>query len=182
MFLIRCAGIGELSDTIGSLRYSSYEDGHEEMRKRYPSLADGGLHQFSSSEEDSGIISGASSMSSPPLNRLDDEDDDDFVDVGNPRAFENDSSKDETKKQLMIRDRLRISQPMFQKADFLGEDFSLLSAVDESGVFTTHEFLMLLRYIHANLSASLLSDAYTAIGVELMHLLKYVVSFPCLLQ
>ena len=52
------------------------------------------------------------------------------------------------RKQIVLRDRLRISKPVFQKADFLGEDFSLLSAVDEADAF--------------------------AVGVELMHLLKYI--------
>ncbi|KAL7542428.1 hypothetical protein ACHAXR_011769 [Thalassiosira sp. AJA248-18] len=129
--------LGELSDTIGSLRYSSYEDGQEEMRKRYPSLADGGMHQLSSSEDDSGM-SCASSVQN-----------DDLGGNGDHHIFKSDSSKDETKNQIMLRDRLRISRPMFQKADFLGEDFSLLSALDEA-------------------------DAYTAVGVELMHLLKYI--------
>lgn len=135
--------LGELSDTIGSLRYSSYEDGQEEMR---PSLADGGIHESSSSDDgDSAILSCASSTSQ---NRMEDRLEDNR---GDRRTFKSDPSNDETKKQIILRDRLRCSRPMFQKADFLGEDFSLLSAVDEA-------------------------DAYTAIGVELMHLLKYVVS------
>lgn len=138
--------LGELSDTIGSLRYSSYEDGQEEMNKKYPRLADGGMHQLSSSDSDggeSGVVS-SSSLSG-------DQGDDNVRNSSARRIFKSDSSKDETRKQIMLRDRLRISRPMFQKADFLGEDFSLLSAVDEA-------------------------DAYTAVGVELLHLLKYVVS------
>ena len=130
--------LGELSDTIGSLHYSSYEDDQEEMRKKYPSLVDGGMHQLSSSDSD-----GASTVSS-----FSGEQDDNMDLDGNVRRLKSDTSS-ETKKQIMLRDRLRISKPMFQKADFLGEDFSLLSAVDEA-------------------------DAYTAVGVELMHLLKYV--------
>ena len=137
--------LGELSDTIGSLRFSQ-EDGQGDMRKQYPSL-NGGMHQLSSSDSDggdsdAGIVS-TSSMS--------DERDYDLGSKVSRHISKSDSSKDETKKQIMLRDRLRISRPMFQKADFLGEDFSLLSAVDEA-------------------------DAYTAVGVELLHLLKYVVS------
>ena len=49
-------------------------------------------------------------------------------------------SNDETKKQIMLRDRLRISRPMFMKADFLGDDFSLLSAVDEAGKPSFYRF------------------------------------------
>ncbi|KAL7552470.1 hypothetical protein ACHAWF_015723 [Thalassiosira exigua] len=150
--------LGELSDTIGSLRYASYEDGQEEMRKKYPSLADGGIsnatctrsfdyvHQLSSSEDgDSGLASDASLSSDdmPARNQPDDDADEDR------RSVFKRESREDTRKQIILRDRLRISRPMFQKADFLGEDFSLLSAVDEA-------------------------DAYTAVGVELMHLLKYV--------
>lgn len=133
--------LGELSDTIGSLRYSSNEDGLDEMRRKSPSLAEVGMHQLSSSDSDDDD-SGPSSASS-----LADEQEDGFGDNGNRRLRKIDSS--ETKKQLVLRDRLRISKPLFQKADFLGEDFSLLSAVDEV-------------------------DAYAAVGVELLHLLKYI--------
>ena len=42
--------LGELSDTIGSLHYSGEDQ--EEMRKKIPSLADGGMHQLSSSDSD----------------------------------------------------------------------------------------------------------------------------------
>lgn len=134
--------LGELSDTIGSLRYSSNEDGHDEMRRKPPSLVEVGMHQLSSSDSDD-RDSGQSSASS-----LADEQE---------YAASNRGDKDhrrkidssETKKQLVMRDRLRISKPLFQKADFLGEDFSLLSAVDEV-------------------------DCFTAVGVELLHLLKYI--------
>lgn len=135
--------LGELCNTIGNLHYSSYEDDQEEMRKKYPSLADGGIHQLSSSDSD-GADSGQSTVSS--FSGEQDDNPDNLV--GNLQRLKSDTSY-ETKKQIMLRDRLRISKPMFQKADFLGEDFSLLSAVDEA-------------------------DAYVAVGVELMHLLKYV--------
>jgi len=44
----------------------------------------------------------------------------------------------EARKQIIMRDRLRISKPVFQKADFLGDDFSL-SAVDETDAFSDEE-------------------------------------------
>lgn len=141
MILFANSRLGELSDTIGSLRYSSNEDGQDEMRRKSPSLAEVGMHQLSSSDSDD-EDSGPSSASS-----LADEQEDGIGDNGNRRLRKIDSS--ETKKQLVLRDRLRISKPLFQKADFLGEDFSLLSAVDEV-------------------------DAYTAVGVELLHLLRYI--------
>lgn len=90
------------------------------------------MHQLSSSEdgeEDSGIISDASSSCSlPETTHLDDGLD---GNADHHRLFKSDSSNDETKKQIALRDRMRISRPMFQKADFLGED--LVSAVDEAG-------------------------------------------------
>ncbi|KAL7491615.1 hypothetical protein ACHAWT_000904 [Skeletonema menzelii] len=127
--------LGELSDTIGCLRYSSYEDGQDD-RKAHPHLADGGIHQLSSSDEEDGgghHASDASSSSDGEAQNLD-------------ITIEQDAA---TRRQIMMRDRMRMMRPLFQKADFLGEDFSLLSAVDEA-------------------------DAYAAVGVELMHLLKFV--------
>lgn len=142
MILFANSRLGELSDTIGCLRYSSNEDG--EMRRKTPSLAESGMHQLSSSDSDDG-----DSVPSSSSSVADEEEDgmDNPGDCGNRRLRKIDSS--ETKKQLVLRDRMRISKPLFQKADFLGEDFSLLSAVDEV-------------------------DAYTAVGVELMHLLRYI--------
>ena len=127
--------LGELSDTIGCLRYSSYEDGQDD-RNAHPHLADGGIHQLSSSDEEDGgghHASDASSSSDGEAQNLD-------------ITIEQDAT---TRRQIIMRDRMRIMRPLFQKADFLGEDFSLLSAVDEA-------------------------DAYAAVGVELMHLLKFV--------
>ena len=105
MILFANSRLGELSDTIGSLRYSSYEESHKE----YPSLADGGMHHLSSSDTDgdSGIVSCAS-MSSDERHQTRLEED---LDVNRDnRTFKSDSSKDETKKQIMLRDRLRISR------------------------------------------------------------------------
>ena len=142
--------LGELSDTIGSLTYSTFEDDQEEMRKKFPTLADGGMHQLSSSDSDNNADSDQSVASSYSDGELDSNGN--LVNAaelkGRHRRINTDSSN-ETRKQIIMRDRLRISKPVFQKADFLGDDFSLLSAVDET-------------------------DAYIAVGVELMHLLKYI--------
>jgi hypothetical protein len=141
--------LGELSDTIGSLRYSSYEEGNQSVRRAFPNLDDGGIHPCSSSDDDEGdSISCASSEENHHEQAQFDQSDREK----RHNRYESDSSNEKgiaTKRQLVVRDRLRISRPLFQKAGFLGEDFSLLSAVDEA-------------------------DAYTAIGVELMHLLKFV--------
>lgn len=143
--------LGELSDTIGSLTYSTFEDDQEEMRKKFPTLADGGMHQLSSSDSDNNADSDQSVASSYSDGELDSN-----VNLGNAADLQhgrhrriNTDSSNETRKQIIMRDRLRISKPVFQKADFLGDDFSLLSAVDET-------------------------DAYIAVGVELVHLLKYI--------
>lgn len=114
MILFANSRLGELSDTIGSLRYTSYEDGLEEMRKKYPSLADGGMHDASSSDSDGGD-SIASSISG-------EQGETSAGGSNHPgRARGTSSSNDDTKKQIMLRDRLRISRPLFSKADFLGE-------------------------------------------------------------
>ena len=131
--------LGELSDTIGSLRYSSF-DGQD--IKKYPAL-DSGLHLDSSSEDTSGILSWASSSS-------DELEGDEIEKSAYVNKSDSDDPDEETKRQINLRDRLRISRPLFQKGDFLmGDDFSLLSAVDEL-------------------------DAYALIGIELMHLLVNV--------
>lgn len=135
MILFANSRLGELSDTLGSLRYSSYEESHTE----YPSLADGGMHHLSSSDSDGDVakpascLSGASSSSDEQCahNRQQEEELD--VHRGDGHTFKSDLFNDETKRQILLRDRLRIRRPMFQKADFLGDDFSLLSAVDEAG-------------------------------------------------
>ena len=128
--------LGELSDTIGSLRYSSFEG----------QAPDGGLHLDSSSEDTSGILSWASSSS-------DELDGDEIEKSAYVNKSDSDDPDEETKRQINLRDRLRISRPLFQKGDFLmGDDFSLLSAIDEL-------------------------DAYALIGIELMHLLVSVFCF-----
>jgi hypothetical protein len=149
--------LGELSDTIGSLRYSSYDEGNHDVRRRFPNLDDGGMHPYSSSEdEEDDEVSCASSSDDGSHHAQPNSDQSDRVNKRHQR-YQSDSSNEKeavTKRQLLMRDRLRINKPLFQKAGFLGEDFSLLSAVDEA-------------------------DAYTAIGVELLHLLKFVCVFAC---
>jgi hypothetical protein len=147
--------LGELSDTIGSLRYSSYDEGNHDVRRRFPNLDDGGMHPYSSSEdEEDDEVSCASSSDDGSHHAQPNSDQSDRVNKRHQR-YQSDSSNEKeavTKRQLLMRDRLRINKPLLQKAGFLGEDFSLLSAVDEA-------------------------DAYTAIGVELLHLLKFVCVF-----
>lgn len=129
--------LGELSDTIGSLRYSSYE----ESPKEYPladggmSLADGGMHHLSSSDSDgdSGIVSGASFSSDEQCLENNQQQEQLDAHQGHSHTHKSDMFNDEIKKQILLRDRLRIRRKLFEKADFLGDDFSLLSAVDEAG-------------------------------------------------
>ena len=144
--------LGELSDTIGSLRYFSYEEGNQDVRRTFPNLDDGGIHPCSSSDDDEGDNISCTSSDEDNHHHIQAHFDHSDREHERHRRHQSDSSNEKdaaTKRQLVVRDRLRIGRPLFQKAGFLGEDFSLLSAVDEA-------------------------DAYTAIGVELLHLLKFV--------
>ena len=144
--------LGELSDTIGSLRYSSYEEGNQDVRRTFPNLDDGGIHPCSSSDDDEGDNISCASSDEDNQHHMQVHFDQSDREHKRHHRHQSDSSNEKdaaTKRQLAVRDRFRIGRPLFQKAGFLGEDFSLLSAVDEA-------------------------DAYTAIGVELMHLLKFV--------
>ncbi len=147
---------GELTDTFGSLRFPF--DQMEFSRKNNDHV---GMHPSSSSSSDEGPnhISNSSHESSreepmynvkPPLfprarsdgNKTREEilsdEDDPYVNVPSYR-------------QLKIAEELRIAKPIFQRSDYvLGDDFLLLSAVDEA-------------------------DAYTTVGVEFLHLLKFIV-------
>lgn len=147
---------GELTDTFGSLRFPF--DQMEFGRKNNNHI---GLHPSSSSSSDEGPnhISNSSHESSreepisnvkPPLFPRARSD-------GNKTREEILSDEDDpylnvpAYRQLKIAEELRIAKPIFQRSDYvLGEDFLLLSAVDEA-------------------------DAYTTVGVEFLHLLKFIV-------
>jgi len=146
--------MGELTDTIGSLRFPC-DDMEIGNRDEHP-LSDGGMHpSASSSSEDISISSGDAS----------DHDDSN----GNAPRFQgrqgringrirrkeileatlmkpNDRA---TYGQLNLAEQLRLHRPIFRSDQVLGDDFLLLSAVDEA-------------------------DAFTAVGVEFLHLLRYI--------
>eukprot|EP00557_Chaetoceros_sp_GSL56_P013616 CAMPEP_0176477098 /NCGR_PEP_ID=MMETSP0200_2-20121128/426_1 /TAXON_ID=947934 /ORGANISM="Chaetoceros sp., Strain GSL56" /LENGTH=1108 /DNA_ID=CAMNT_0017872855 /DNA_START=1 /DNA_END=3324 /DNA_ORIENTATION=+ len=153
--------MGELTDTIGSLRFPSDTlDFDEEYRHQ---LSDGGIHpSSSSSSEDSSSSSvnagndrndmksdrhifpkrrrvkrGGGLMASPIMHQ-------NFEDM-----VEKYSTKSTTLRQLSLAEHLRLTRPTFRSDQVLGEDFLLLSAVDEA-------------------------DAFTAVGVEFLHLLRFI--------
>jgi hypothetical protein len=154
--------MGELTDTIGSLRFSSdtLDFDNEYMHQ----LSDGGIHpSSSSSSEDS---SSSSADTSNDLNDIKN----DFNIFPKRRGVVNRgggimtssimhqnleyvceqySTKSTTLRQLSLAEHLRLTRPIFRSDQVLGEDFLLLSAVDEA-------------------------DAFTAVGVEFLHLLRFI--------
>jgi hypothetical protein len=154
--------MGELTDTIGSLRFPSDTlDFDNEYRHQ---LSDGGIHpSSSSSSEDS------SSSSADASNDLNDIKTDLNIFPKRKRVVNRDggimassimhqnfdyvcekySTKSTTLRQLSLAEHLRLTRPIFRSDQVLGEDFLLLSAVDEA-------------------------DAFTAVGVEFLHLLRFI--------
>ena len=166
--------MGELTDTCGSLRFPFDTTGSMEFAGT--GVSGGGdkkakmdfLRSASSSSSDSPNSSHDGSrdkeifMMKPPL-----------FPRNRPKASNNrmneshhQSTKDEifsdddemymhtpAWRQLKISEELRLTKPTFQKSDYvLGEDFLLLSAVDEADAYTTVsvEFLHLLKFICVN--------------------------------
>lgn len=144
--------MGELTDTIGSLRFPC--DGIEIGNRDEHQLSDGGIHHASSSSEDEISISSG---------------DDEINNVNNAPRFQGRQGRingrirrkeileatllkpDDraTFEQLNLAEQLRLHRPIFRSDQVLGDDFLLLSAVDEA-------------------------DAFTAVGVEFLHLLRYI--------
>lgn len=191
--------MGELADTIGSLRFPSYEDGAKDSSGvgDYP-LSDGGIHpSASSSSDEMGRSFSWSDISDEDIdgNRMKRSIEQKMGsggrrreprlhgrsvaaaaapvnDVGRRRSgarrttsaqspnrgstgmpyqtLSSGRQDDLALKQIQHGEQLRLDRPTFQRAEHvLDDDFLLLSAVDEA-------------------------DAFAAVGVELMHLLRYV--------
>mmetsp|Transcript_62977 Transcript_62977/g.186007 ORF Transcript_62977/g.186007 Transcript_62977/m.186007 type:complete len:1313 (-) Transcript_62977:828-4766(-) len=162
--------MGELAETIGSLRFPA-ESGYGESRLDHP-LSDGGMHPSASSSSDDGMRGRSFSWSSssddgqenktPVLSRARQGDGSGGSLSAASMSNAHSSAKrrrgsrgkprsdNPARRKIEQSERLRQQRPMFQRSDqVVGEDFLLLSAVDEA-------------------------DAYTAVGVELMHLLKFI--------
>jgi len=148
--------MGELTDTIGSLRFPS--DQMEYNRQNNDHL---GIHPSGSSSSDEGPDH--LSTSSNEKSR----DDEKFISKMKPPLFprrkkdtrvdkaqeDEDHVKKSAWRQIKIGEQLRKGRHLFQRSDYvLGEDFLLLSAVDEADAYTTVgvEFLHLIRYICIN--------------------------------
>lgn len=183
--------LGELADTAGSLRFPS-DDGSEYHRGSIRSrknmhghpLSDGGMHPSASSSEDEGdgmvgtFPWSDTSDEEASNNKGDSREDSSFsspmrksysgstirtehrsnVSADNPPAIGSrrrnskpySASVNARRRQIDHFSDLRKSRPIFQRIDHIvGDDLLLLSAVDEA-------------------------DGYTAVGVELMHVLKFV--------
>jgi hypothetical protein len=166
--------LGELADTTGSLRFPSHEDsdyGSFSRSGAEHALSDSGMHPSASSSEDERERRVPWSDSSAD------------TETSGPRAVSpsyihatelfskgshheaRDNKKERripikktvsrpasasVQRQIQNFAELRRRQPIFQRMDHIvGEDLLLLSAVDEA-------------------------DGYTAVGVELMHVLRYI--------
>eukprot|EP00934_Nitzschia_sp_Nitz4_P002918 Nitzschia sp. Nitz4//scaffold9_size221794//76701//80874//NITZ4_001339-RA/size221794-snap-gene-0.181-mRNA-1//-1//CDS//3329560980//2908//frame0 len=169
------ARLGELADTAGSLRFLSSEELTEmsgALLARassavydYP-LSDGGIHPSASSSSDDGgggpgAFSWSDSSSSDEGSR------DSALFPAQPsgglppakktsltpqikRSKREAVQYDAAKRKIDHFQDLRRERPIFQRNDHIvGEDLLLVSAVDEA-------------------------DAYSAVGVELLHILKYI--------
>lgn len=179
--------MGELADTIGCLRFPTYDDASMDNASfgEYP-LSDGGMHPSGSSSSDSMGDSWSDSSNekaardmlamdmqrhapassdrrrrSRPTTTGSNEGRKDRRGVrgrganastrGVPQQnLSNDHQDDLVVRQIQHGEQLRTARPTFQRAEHvLDDDFLLLSAVDEA-------------------------DAFAAVGVELMHLLRYI--------
>jgi hypothetical protein len=150
--------LGELADTAGSLRFPAFDEEYASNQKsaRHPSgqgenyhFGDG-LHPSASSSSDEG-------GSRPPWGSSSSEEDGEEVGLlpsaeDAPTAAtrpENDSTL-YVRRQIAHFTELRKRRAIFQRNEhILGEDMLFLSAVEEA-------------------------DGYTAVGVELLHTLKYI--------
>jgi len=166
------ARLGELADTAGSLRFLSSEEltqlSESFVGKAYPHpLSDSGIHpSASSSSDEGGRNRGWSGSSSDESESQTSHYSQSFV--GGVSSTENitairKSSPDfygrrkeqleqfeSAKQKIEHFQELRRERPIFQRNDHIvGEDLLLISAVDEA-------------------------DAYSAVGVELLHILKYI--------
>lgn len=169
--------LGELADTAGSLRFPSFDDEYGSSRQHdlgtshdydYP-LADGGMHpSASSSSEDGPQMFPWSDASEEGDGTSHDSKDalpktlsggvysvDNMSRSNTSTAPHHDSvapglADNSVRRQIAHFAELRKSRPLFQRNDqILGEDMLFLSALEEA-------------------------DGYTAVGVELLHVLRYI--------
>ena len=153
--------MGELTDTIGSLRFPSDTMDFENEYRHH--LSDGGIHPSSSSSSDDS--SAPSAGTSNDLDAVKTESnlfpkrrrskrngnimEPDFMHQKYDAYCDKYSAKSTTMRQLSLAEHIRLTRPIFRSDQVLGEDFLLLSAVDEA-------------------------DAFAAVGVEYLHLLRFI--------
>ena len=147
------ARFGELTDTCGSLRFpfDQFDVGHNDndhigiLPSASSSSDDGTTNYLSDSSQDPFFLQRRNNTNNHNSN------DGNWSMKEELMSDEEDTNVRSTWRQIKIAEELRIAKPTpFQRSDFvLGEDFLLLSAVDEA-------------------------DAYTSVGVEFLHLLKFI--------
>lgn len=172
IMLFAQARLGELADTAGSLRFAINDDtmyrDHSKIRGsrsyEYP-LSDGGLHPSSSSSDEDGGGGGSHSFpwsdSSDEAGSRDQPHTFSAVSTADMESVRSNShhSKNLRKiskavssaaRRLEHYTNIRKSRPVFQRNDhILGEDLLFLSAIEEA-------------------------DGFTAVGVELLHVLRFI--------
>jgi hypothetical protein len=220
VMLFAHARMGELSDTIGNLRFPFYEEddsasfhGWTTTRNHdYPLSNGGGMHSSDSSSDDDVSLSWSSEdeneiverrksmMNSHPYNhsrrrrrgrRINSGSRDD-----RPRKSRSEDSEDtlnsrgyadflasDPNKVLQHSEDLRVKRPIFQRSDYVvGEDFSLLSAVDEADAFTAvgtwyiaflFDYYRFTWYLSSHYFLNIVAYIFFK-GVEMLHLLKYI--------
>lgn len=153
--------MGELTDTIGSLRFPC-DDMEIGNRDEHP-LSDGGIHPSDSSSSDDISISSSDASDGNDNNinapRFQGRQGGNSGRMSRKQIMEatlmNPNMEDvdrTTFRQLNSAEQLRLSRPIFRSDQVLGDDFLLLSAVDEADAFTAVavEFLHLLRFVCVN--------------------------------
>ena len=171
------ARLGELADTAGSLRFLSSEEltqwSESFVGKAYEHpLSDGGIHPSASSSSDEGGGHGgrwsgsscdeneseSSHYSQPFAGGVSSTEQAAFSAMGIRKSApdvlgqkkEQQEHYEAAKQKIQHFQELRRERPIFLRNDHIvGEDLLLISAVDEA-------------------------DAYSAVGVELLHILKYI--------
>jgi hypothetical protein len=150
--------LGELADTAGSLRFPAFDEEYASNQKgaRYPS-AQGENYHFGDGLHPSASSSSEEGGSRPPWGSSSSEEDGEeknilpsVEDVPNATTRPDSDAILYVRRQIAHFTELRKRRAVFQRNEhILGEDMLFLSALEEA-------------------------DGYTAVGVELLHTLKYI--------
>ena len=143
--LFTYARLGELSDTIGSLRFAEQDHNptSDFAENEYQFISGGSVNGASSSSS-----SEESAANDAPCFSEEEKDKRQYSPQNPPSPATNEKRK--RKKATLIGRKKKWNRPVFQRSEqVIGEDSLLLAAEDEL-------------------------DAYTAVGVELLHLIRFI--------